>query len=456
MKSFFAGFVATLAAMTNGYAQEASAPESAPDSSFTIESIECRGNVITSCEFIRGKLRLATDTQVDDSEIQFAKLRLSALAHFRSVRISLQKGSARGKVTLIVEVAEADRIATEFAVGVEHGSTNYRDAPAGLDEPPDYWAETITGRISNQNLFGSDKSLEALASINHVAADEMRTLRYATGIAYIDPNLLGMEKWFMSATVTYLHLDSRNSVDTLGFDPNTGSIVSGLSRVDSDADGLTVQLNVGYRLWAYSYLLAGITHQRTEAEQRYTFSTPSLTSEGRETFSAHSTTASLSYGWDSEDDPYFPTRGSRLLLSLQYADLDTDVRCSNCKPINWSAAYKKTWAAGTRSAWSVQIGGYPAAAADRIRPIGDVNAGDIAVTYARSLFPSDAAEPGRRGRWYVQVGAGPFSVSRNEDIGGHPTDAHAIAGVRFESRVFGMVNLYVAVSEYWPRFRTTN
>ena len=46
------------------------------DPPLTVESLECRGNVTTSCRFILGQLYLAEGGRVDEEEIQNAIYRL--------------------------------------------------------------------------------------------------------------------------------------------------------------------------------------------------------------------------------------------------------------------------------------------------------------------------------------------------------------------------------------------
>jgi hypothetical protein len=53
---------------------------------------------------------------VEDIRSQNAKLRLSSLPDFVSVEIYLDKGSAKGRAIVIIEVVEADRIDNQIRV----------------------------------------------------------------------------------------------------------------------------------------------------------------------------------------------------------------------------------------------------------------------------------------------------------------------------------------------------
>jgi hypothetical protein len=95
--------------------------ESSDGFSLIVEDIRCKGNALTRCTFIRGFLHLSPGDPLSEEEIQNAKLRLSSLSDFVSVQIYLDKGSAKGRaivVVEVVEVVEADRIDNQVSAGV--------------------------------------------------------------------------------------------------------------------------------------------------------------------------------------------------------------------------------------------------------------------------------------------------------------------------------------------------
>jgi hypothetical protein len=149
----------------------------------------------------------------------------------------------------------------------------------------------------------------------------------------------------------------------------------------------------------------------------------------------------LVYGWDSEDDAYFPTSGSRLSLAAFYSHIGcpSSIRCDRDRT-NWSAAYKQTWSTADRSTWTVNVGGEPVATADRMRPLNRIPIQDLQITYSRAFSP-ESWETIRRARWYVGAGYSPFQLSRDGRIGGQPDQAALTIGVRLESRTFGIIDL---------------
>lgn len=415
------------------------------ESPLIIEAVECRGNSTIPCEFIRGKLRLSSSSQVDDDAVQSAQLRLSALSNFESVRVYLEKGSEKGKALLIVEVVEASPIVTEVSLGARLLAV---DRPIGVDRP-DELTGNITGRLSHQNLFGRQKLGEITIGGLHSSSDEVDASRLAATVSYIDPNLFGSAKWFLSVSGEY---NSTNSQSEQTFEslanPMTASVTA---RSDNESRVWSATLSVGYRLWDYSYLFARIQQQDLHLQSLYTTSTAQAPVAYE--FKDKVNVALLGYGWDSEDDAYFPTRGSRLSVSFIYASVDQAL-CSTCDQLNWRIAYKQSWMTGKKSIWTLNVGGEPYAVSDRLRPIDDSSRGTLGLRYSYLLDSSASLGGLRRGRWYVELGTGPVELSREGQIADPLDEAHVTLGLRFESKVLGIVDLYAAASKLWPQARS--
>jgi len=124
-----------------------SADEQSP---LIVEALQCEGNQSFSCRSILGCLYLGVGDRLNEEEIQNAKLRLSWLHHFDSVDIYLAKGSARGRVRVIVKVSEAKPIATQVDLGLQ--------APFGN------LAQAFAGRLVHDDLFGTGKVLDLQVS----------------------------------------------------------------------------------------------------------------------------------------------------------------------------------------------------------------------------------------------------------------------------------------------------
>ncbi len=77
---------------------------------YLLESIEVRGNRKTNGELILSYVQLKPGESLDEGKVEISRIRLLALGYFKDVHMSLEKGSERGRVKLIVEVDERNTI----------------------------------------------------------------------------------------------------------------------------------------------------------------------------------------------------------------------------------------------------------------------------------------------------------------------------------------------------------
>jgi len=372
--------------------------ESRDNSGLIVQDMFCRGNAVTSCQFILGYLHLAPGDRLNEDEIQDAKLRLSSLPNFVSVDIHLEKGSEKGRAIVIVEVVEADSVENELIAGTSARLSSY--------------SQTIEGRMADRDVFGTRDTLnldfEGIAPIGGLTRRGVYTR-----LQFVDPNLLDSSKYFLIAGVTY----QNTLIDYPG-----GSF--------DKTDQLGIDGSVGRRLFDYSYVTVGYLYrpisqsvstftQYSKITNAYAVSTDADPNNNRGVY--------LGYGWDSEDDAYFPTRGSRLSSSvgLSWAS------------VSWaSVRFRKTWSSSPDSAWTVQVGGTPGT---QYRASLDESQ-DFSIAYGRKIPASDNFGGIRHGRWYVEPGASYYGTSAY----GRPQIEWGLkAGIRLDTKALGMVDLYV-------------
>jgi outer membrane protein assembly factor BamA len=363
-------------------------------SALKVDDIVCRGNLTTSCKFIRGHLFLRAGQSLDENEIGNATLRLSWLPNFRSVAIHLEKGAERGRVIVVIEVVEADPIATAFSAGLSFRSGSQTG--------------TVSGRIGDHNLFGTGKSLDLILAGEQPIAG-LTARESLARLEYTDPQLFGSSRNFLFAGA--FHLDSAYRY------ANGDSFRSEVSGFD---------LSVGQSFGRFSYFTIGYEH----LPQSSFFS---ATRHANGNFSTHYDTPRnvllLGYGWNSQDDPSFPTRGTRLSLYNVVGESLGD-------PFFGGSEFRATWGVGARSFLTLGL---------RIEPVRQDRAsieGDalMSLSFSRDL-PLDGLFAGvRRGRWYFEPGITPSDYS---DDGHRLTEVGAKLGVRLQTRSFGLVNLYI-------------
>jgi outer membrane protein assembly factor BamA len=365
------------------------------DTKLIVQDIQCRGNLSTSCKFIRGHLYLQVGRLLDEDEVRDAKLRLSALPNFKLVDIHLEKGSEKGRVVVVIEVAEADSFTMAFVLG-----TSFRRSTD---------VQTLAARFSDHNLFGAGKILDLLV-LGEVPITESAARGYATRLGYFDPQLFGSSRYFLATGLFY-------SKSAHNF-PYLSSLNNG---------GAGVDVSLGRRFGSFSYATVGYRLIfNSSPDSRYT---PSSLKNQYLAFDGNLTTLTdsaknvllLTYGRNSEDDPSFPTRGWMFHL---YDNWDTSGHGHFA-----GAEARATWRWGSNSFWTVQT-----------RPFNDFNApfdDDLgtSLTYARSIEASEHFGGIRRGRWYIGPGV---------TVVNHSTlELGMKAGIRLDTRHLGIVNLYV-------------
>jgi hypothetical protein len=379
----------------------------AADRPLVIEELQCRGNTATSCAYILSHVYLFATSEVDEEEIRNAKFRLSALPNFSSVRIFLEKGSDRGKTVLVVEVVEANPLYTEALAGLaNHG------------------AHTVAFRIGHQNLFGAGERLELTAAARIPVEGPVEQDSSYARLQYIDPNLFGAEKYFFSASALYF---DGGPVTRFG---------DVLDRYESGVDFM-----VGRRFADFSYVAAGYRYLFKGSSDSTVFQRDDQFIEINE--SEYANQLLLEYGWNSEDDPYFPTQGGRFQASVAVSFLDE--RRSNSPDFDPGddgleaqllLGYRHTWSFAGRNYLRFEIGATPGAEARSA-----LNSDDdfMTLAYERALSPSGLFAGIERGRWYVDLSERSLSI-----IGGNAVHEVALkAGLRLDTKRFGIVELYV-------------
>jgi hypothetical protein len=365
--------------------------ESPERSSLIVEDIRCKGNALTRCTFIRGFLQLSPGDPLREEEIQNAQLRLSSLSDFVSVQIYLDKGSAKGRAIVVIEVVEADRIDNQILAGTSSRLSSVY--------------QTVEGRVAERDVLGTQGTVN-LDVEGIVPIDGLTHHGIYTRLQFAAPTLFDSNKYFLISGLTY-----QNTVIDYPYD------------AFDKTDQFDLDLSVGRRLFDHSYVTVGYLERLISQSVSQSRGTSGV-------FSTNSNPNSnkgwaLGYGWNSEDDPYFPTHGSR--LSSSFGESWASVR------------FRKTWSIDPDSTWVLQLGGTPGT---QYRASLDENQ-DLSVGYQRRLGPSDLFGGINRGRWYVEPG-----LSYYGDIAyGKPLWEWGLkVGVRVDTKLFGLVDLYVIAS----------
>jgi outer membrane protein assembly factor BamA len=372
-----------------------------PDNPY-VEGVQCNGNISSSCELIRSQAGITVGKPLDEIQVDNARLRLETLPNFRTVQIHLVKGSHKHWVIVVIDVTEANPITSAFALG-----TLAQIASQGAA------VETLAARVTDHDLFGSGKSLD-LSVVLALPFEGGGGQEYAARLQYSDPTLFDSRKFFFTAGVFYTQASLR-------FTSPSGLL---LGTGDYSNSGAGVDFSVGMRLDTYSYVTVGYRYlQNTARNDEY------LVSDGViQTFNSSPGNVLLfTVGRNSEDDPSFPTHGW-LLHAYDGWGPSLD---------NYAGlVVRGTWRAGEDAYWTFQARPF-----DDFRSLFDDDLG-VSIVYSHNLFPS--SEPGtlRRARWYV----GPGVTNLGSTFGIHDYEVGLKAGIRFETRYLGTVNLYLVAT----------
>jgi outer membrane protein assembly factor BamA len=371
------------------------AQEMAQEKPLILQEIQCLGNASTACDFIASHLYLPTGALINDEEIQNAKLRLSSLPNFKTVSIHLEKGAEKGRAIVIIEVTEASALNKELVIGTSQINSNV--------------VQRLAGRVGHQNVFGKGKilSLEVQA-VTPLTATTTRD--FSSRLQYVDPNLFGSQKYFLISGLTYEDRLYEYSKENF-----YQAIQAGLD------------ISLGRRLGDFSFLSAGykilptsiLTHRYKNKE-----GTPTIQEN------SYSGVYLLSYGWNSEDDAYFPTQGSRFNTSLAWAEGHHDSTM-----LRVGIAYRTTWLSDNGSLWTFKWGGTPDSA---FRQTLEDDLG-LSLAYARTIKTTDTFGGVERGRWYIEPGIRGLGYSTST---GMIIDPGIKAGLRLETKALGIVDIY--------------
>lgn len=385
---------------------EAAAPEPppVPEPALVVQEIRCEGNESTSCTFISSHFDVAAGSPVNDEELESGKLRLSSLPNFKSVSVRLEKGSEKGRAIVVVHVEEASPIAKELMLGTTL-------TPWGN-------GQKIAGRLTHQNIFGSGKMLDLEIS-GRTSFHEFRSLSFNGRLQYVDPNLFGTKKNFMIVGAFF---------ERYQYEYEGNSFSHSRSAYD---------IAIGRRFAEFSYFSLSYRF-RPEVQDDYG-SAENIEIGSVGDFYRHF--VSVTYGWNSEDDAYFPTKGSRALFALGFAKngpLDFRDQQVPTYRLGLGASFRKTWTSDGGAFWTINCGN-PGTA---YRTPLDESYVFLSVTYAREMSRESLFGDLERGRWYVEPGVLGGVTFRNS--GYVYSAANAIkAGVRVESKLVGLIDLHI-------------
>jgi outer membrane protein assembly factor BamA len=288
-------------------ASGASAPQAVR---YTLESIKIRGNTRTHTSVVRRYLpfKVGDVFDVDDPQVELTRYRLLGTGFFRDVQFSLQKGTTRGLVVLVIDVVERNTIVVnDVRMGVSadadtQGNKVPLRAYAGVD-------------VAETNLLGTGITLGTAMALSND--------QFGLRVRFFDPAFLGSH-WMTSGNLLYN--DAKDFFGTSHveyWDPFNDTQRAADSAVVSykrfgGSLGVGRDLGVSTQFWL-NYRLESIeASYPLEASQLRGFSVEPIDFDiirGRSVLS----TLRASLEHDTRDHPFLPTRGWHASIAAELA-----------------------------------------------------------------------------------------------------------------------------------------
>jgi hypothetical protein len=286
---------------------------------------------------------------------------------------------------------------------------------AGVSARLDSVSTVAAGRFAHQNLFGTGKVADAaFVAVTPIGDDDGVREQYELGFRFADPNMFGSSRYFAVASAGLMNARRRDAYGNF-----------------SDFESYQFDVRVGRRFGAFSYVTVSFALRPKldwafgEWQEEGTFEVTTRDDE---------TGSNIIYGWNSEDDLYFPTQGTSFHVGVGWdfgggSHLDRS-----------HIQLRKTWRVAD-GFFAIKIGGGPS-------PEYRVSFEEsqlFALSYSRNLQSGDTLT---RGRWYVEPG---FDRAGRNPQGAAVQEIGLKAGVRLDIASFGIVDLYVLGSRELSR-----
>jgi outer membrane protein assembly factor BamA len=296
---------------------------------YTLEGIEIRGNTRTARSVVLRYLpfKLGKTIDANDPAFELARYRLLGTGFFVEVDFSLEKGSKRGQVILVVEVVERNTIViNDIYLGLS------KDADVKGEKQP------LTGfagiDIAETNLAGTGITLGGAAAFG----EQQLGLR----ARFLDPAFLG-SSWMVSGTLLYNDANDFFGNSKVRFAHSGATYeLRDFAVVDytrfGGAVGVGRDLGVPTQAWLH-YRLETIDANYPNTASHYVGEDLEPIDfdiiRGRSVLS----TLKASLQHDTRDHPFLPTRGWLVMTSVELAllpaSLDYDYQKVELRTSKW-------------------------------------------------------------------------------------------------------------------------
>jgi outer membrane protein assembly factor BamA len=312
-------------ALANEGAQERAASDNNFGPLITIESIVVTGNTATASEVIKGALPIAAGDQLrpGDAKLAAARYRVLALGFFRTVELTLAKGSQRGQVVLYVNVEERGTVVLNR---LYFGNSNATPWWAGID-------------LGERNFLGTGVAVGGAFVVVGDGNAEGATPQQSALLRASDSAFFGSRfGWHASAygvnaSEPYRVQGEPDDARVLNFEAFDYERIGGRGGLSRRITSLS-QGSVGARLeFVHASLPSNPVQTLPSGERR---DIDLHLQDG----SSRVATVYTSYDRDTRSDPVLPWQGDRLLLHAEFAHKFTG---SSYDFVTLQGTYERWW-----------------------------------------------------------------------------------------------------------------
>lgn len=425
-----------------------------------IESIEVNGNSATAEKLVLDALPFAIGDRVraGDPRFEAARFKILALGYFRDAQLSLTKGSARGKVIVVIDVEE-------------RGTILLRKLYLGTSDHAPVW---VGANLIERNFLGT--GIGVGGEIAYAAQGQISGSRsqWSAELRVLDPSLFGSR--FGAGLIGY-HVAASDPYRVAD-----GDNISAFRAFSYERTGARAGMGFDLAALARVFVLGKLERVTADLPSMPTRTFPDGKSAPidllLEPGESHVVSVALGFDHDTRTHPVLPTNGRRLLF---FGELSSEAMGSSYDFTRLFVRYEKWWPLGSFShvlsahlRGGVELGNPPRF--ERIY-IGDINQlltpraaelvvaarpppslltggdpdlvygelfGAAEIEYSHRLFRKDEWIYG--GDAFVGVGAWILGTNRAQPVVSSPAESYGVwidIGVRLDTEI-GIFELSLA------------
>lgn len=245
-----------------------------------IEAIDVVGNEKTGLNVVLSKISVGVGDPVDDERVDASRLRLLATGYFKSVEMSLRRGSRRGRVVLVIDLVERNTIQVS---GLYLGFSSVAPIYGGLG-------------IHENNFLGKGVS----AGASFVAGKRRRAFAFDVFVPDLSDTRLQLAASGIFVQGAEALIDDDADALHLSYERIGGTLGVGVSV------GLAQRIVLEYRLESVT------SDPLPNLDPAAVRSAPSIQFD-----ESIVSTLSMTYEYDTRDAAFVPSRGTRVALAVE-------------------------------------------------------------------------------------------------------------------------------------------